>query len=198
MPTRIRPLPTWLRCHYRLLVVVGLQLHRGLRPRAGLRRWTHRRRSWRRCRRYRKRRCRRCSGPQVRFGDLALLRKFGDQARHLLLARLELFGGPRVVTGDLLLVCPELPAPLLEVCDILCHRLQHLRQLGRARGRRRSVLRGGRRGQLNGRRTRLRGLIKNGEDHILLIDVGPADKIEVVMGSLGKSFSKVERQPVVI
>jgi CRISPR-associated protein Cas2 len=46
--------------------------------------------------------------------------------------------------------------------------------------------------------TRLRGLIKNGEDHILLIDVGPADKIEVAMESLGKTFSKVERQPVVI
>lgn len=46
--------------------------------------------------------------------------------------------------------------------------------------------------------TRLRGLIKNGEDHVLLIDVGPADKIEVAMESLGKTFSKVERQPVVI
>jgi len=46
--------------------------------------------------------------------------------------------------------------------------------------------------------TRLRGLIRNGEDHVLLIDVGPADRIEIAMASLGKTFSKVEREPVVI
>jgi CRISPR-associated protein Cas2 len=46
--------------------------------------------------------------------------------------------------------------------------------------------------------TRLRGLVKNGEDHVLLIDVGPADKIELAMASIGKTFSKIERQATVI
>jgi CRISPR-associated protein Cas2 len=46
--------------------------------------------------------------------------------------------------------------------------------------------------------TRLRELIKNGEDHVLLIDVGPADTIELAMESIGKTFSKIERQAIVI
>ncbi len=46
--------------------------------------------------------------------------------------------------------------------------------------------------------TQLRELVKNGEDHILLIDVGPADKIELAMESIGKTFSKMERKATVI
>ena len=46
--------------------------------------------------------------------------------------------------------------------------------------------------------TRLRGLVKNGEDHVLLIDVGSAYRIELAVESIGKTFAKVERQPVVI
>ncbi len=46
--------------------------------------------------------------------------------------------------------------------------------------------------------TRLRELVKNGEDHVLLIDVGPADKIEPVVASIGKTFSKIERRATVI
>lgn len=45
---------------------------------------------------------------------------------------------------------------------------------------------------------RLRELVKNGEDHVLLIDVGPADKIELAMESIGKTFSKMERRATVI
>lgn len=45
---------------------------------------------------------------------------------------------------------------------------------------------------------RLRGLIKEGEDHVLLIDVGLADKIELAIASLGKGFSKIEREATVI
>ncbi len=48
------------------------------------------------------------------------------------------------------------------------------------------------------RETRLRELVKNGEDHVLLIDVGPADKIEVAVESNGKTFAKMERQATVI
>jgi CRISPR-associated protein Cas2 len=46
--------------------------------------------------------------------------------------------------------------------------------------------------------TRLRELIKSGEDHVLLIDVGPADKIELAVASLGKTVAKIERRAVVI
>lgn len=46
--------------------------------------------------------------------------------------------------------------------------------------------------------TRLRELVKNGEDHVLLIDVGPADEIELAVESIGKTFSKIERQATVI
>ena len=44
----------------------------------------------------------------------------------------------------------------------------------------------------------MRGLVKNGEDHVLLIDVGSADRIELAVESIGKTFAKVERQSVVI
>ena len=40
--------------------------------------------------------------------------------------------------------------------------------------------------------------MKNGEDHVLLVDVGPADKIELAIESIGKTFSKMERQATVI
>ena len=46
--------------------------------------------------------------------------------------------------------------------------------------------------------TELRNLLKNGEDHVLVIDVGPADKVELAIQSLGKTFSKVERRATVI
>jgi CRISPR-associated protein Cas2 len=46
--------------------------------------------------------------------------------------------------------------------------------------------------------TRLRELVKNGEDHVLLIDVGSADKIELAIESIGKTFSKIERRATVI
>lgn len=46
--------------------------------------------------------------------------------------------------------------------------------------------------------TRLREVIKAGEDHMLLIDVGPADQIHLAIESLGKTFARIERQAVVI
>jgi CRISPR-associated protein Cas2 len=46
--------------------------------------------------------------------------------------------------------------------------------------------------------TRLRGLVKTGEDHILLIDVGPADRIELAMASIGKTVCRIERRATVI
>ena len=46
--------------------------------------------------------------------------------------------------------------------------------------------------------TRLRELVKTGEDHVLLIDVGPADKMELAVESIGKTFAKIERRATVI
>ena len=46
--------------------------------------------------------------------------------------------------------------------------------------------------------TSLRELVKNGEDHVLLIDVGPADKVELAVESIGKTFAKMERRATVI
>ena len=46
--------------------------------------------------------------------------------------------------------------------------------------------------------TRLRELIKAGEDHVLLVDTGPAHRTDVVVESIGKTFSAIERQAVVI
>ena len=46
--------------------------------------------------------------------------------------------------------------------------------------------------------TRLRELVKTGEDHVLLIDVGPADRTALVVESIGKTLTVIERQAVVI
>ena len=46
--------------------------------------------------------------------------------------------------------------------------------------------------------TRLRELVKPGEDHVLVIDVGPADKVELAIESIGKTYAKVERRAMVI
>ena len=45
---------------------------------------------------------------------------------------------------------------------------------------------------------RLRELVKAGEDHVLLIDVGPADRTKLAVESIGKSFAAVERRATVI
>lgn len=46
---------------------------------------------------------------------------------------------------------------------------------------------------------RLRELIKVGEDHVLVIDIGPADKIDdVAVMSIGKTFAPITRQAIVI
>jgi len=45
---------------------------------------------------------------------------------------------------------------------------------------------------------RLRGTIAEGEDHVLVIDVGPADRTEIGIVSIGKGFSKIERRAAVV
>lgn len=46
--------------------------------------------------------------------------------------------------------------------------------------------------------TQLRELVKPGDDHVLLIDVGPADRTRLAVQSIGKSFAAIERRAVVI
>ena len=46
--------------------------------------------------------------------------------------------------------------------------------------------------------TRLRELVKTGEDHVLLVDVGPADKTELAVESIGKTFAGIERRAIVV
>jgi CRISPR-associated protein Cas2 len=46
--------------------------------------------------------------------------------------------------------------------------------------------------------TQLRELVKAGEDHVLLIDVGPADRTKLAVASIGKTFAAIERRAIVI
>ena len=46
--------------------------------------------------------------------------------------------------------------------------------------------------------TRLRELVKPGEDHVLLIDIGPADRTELAVESIGRTFAGIERRAVVV
>jgi len=46
--------------------------------------------------------------------------------------------------------------------------------------------------------TRLRESIKVGEDHVLLIDIGPANRTDVAVTSIGRTFSAIERQAIII
>jgi CRISPR-associated protein Cas2 len=57
--------------------------------------------------------------------------------------------------------------------------------------------------RLNGRRraemaARLELAIHHREDHVLILDLGPADKVDPHVESLGKSFEAVQRSAVVI
>ena len=45
---------------------------------------------------------------------------------------------------------------------------------------------------------RLRDLVKVGQDHVLVIDIGPADKTDIAVMSIGKTYAAIERQAIVI
>lgn len=42
------------------------------------------------------------------------------------------------------------------------------------------------------------GLIHHREDHVVIMDVGPADKVSPRVVSLGKDFQPVAREPVIV
>jgi CRISPR-associated protein Cas2 len=44
----------------------------------------------------------------------------------------------------------------------------------------------------------LRERIRAKEDHVLLLDLGPADRVEPRVESLGRSFEPVRREPVIV
>lgn len=44
----------------------------------------------------------------------------------------------------------------------------------------------------------LDGAINSQEDHILIVDIGPADRVQPRFTSLGKGFDLMERGPIVI
>lgn len=46
--------------------------------------------------------------------------------------------------------------------------------------------------------TKRRERIKAGEDHVLVIDIGSADETDIAVMSIGKAFSAIEREAVVI
>ena len=54
---------------------------------------------------------------------------------------------------------------------------------------------GGRRSELG---MSLEGLIDNETDHVVILDLGPAEDVRLAVESLGKSFTPIERRAVVI
>src|SRR5947199_10672720 len=54
---------------------------------------------------------------------------------------------------------------------------------------------GGRRAEMG---MALDGLIDGTTDHVLILDLGPAEDVELAVESLGKSFAPIERRAVVI
>ncbi|MGH8474804.1 MAG: CRISPR-associated endonuclease Cas2 [Methylococcales bacterium] len=44
----------------------------------------------------------------------------------------------------------------------------------------------------------LDGIIHHNEDHILIVNVGPAESIKPQVVSLGKDYEVLERQPVIV
>ncbi len=44
----------------------------------------------------------------------------------------------------------------------------------------------------------LEGLIKRGEDHVIIIDVGDAESVELAVESLGRTFAPIVREAIVI
>ncbi len=44
----------------------------------------------------------------------------------------------------------------------------------------------------------LESLIDRDEDHVLILDLGPAEDVELAVESLGKTFAPIERRAVVI
>jgi len=44
----------------------------------------------------------------------------------------------------------------------------------------------------------LDGIIHHQQDHVLFVDIGPADRVSPRVVSLGKDFKPMEREPVIV
>jgi len=44
----------------------------------------------------------------------------------------------------------------------------------------------------------LDGIIQHSEDHVLIMNIGPAESFKLSVVSLGKEFETAERQPVIV
>lgn len=44
----------------------------------------------------------------------------------------------------------------------------------------------------------LDGAIKDDEDHVLIVDIGPSERVDPRFTSLGKAFDLLERGPIVV
>jgi len=42
------------------------------------------------------------------------------------------------------------------------------------------------------------GIITHGQDHVLILDLGPAEGVKPRITSLGKSFAPVKREPIIV
>jgi CRISPR-associated protein Cas2 len=49
-----------------------------------------------------------------------------------------------------------------------------------------------------GLRAALAEIVKHDEDHVLFLDLGPAEEVRPRVSTLGESFSPVERRPVIV
>jgi CRISPR-associated protein Cas2 len=45
---------------------------------------------------------------------------------------------------------------------------------------------------------RLGDLINRNEDHLLIIDMGPAESVELRVESIGRRFEPIEKEPVIV
>ena len=44
----------------------------------------------------------------------------------------------------------------------------------------------------------LDAIIHHGEDHVVILDLGPADKLSLRVKSLGKRFQAIVREPIIV
>ena len=44
----------------------------------------------------------------------------------------------------------------------------------------------------------LDGIILHGDDHVVIVDIGPADTVKPRVTSLGKDFTPVSKEPVIV
>lgn len=45
---------------------------------------------------------------------------------------------------------------------------------------------------------RLNGLVDHGEDNVLIVDVGPAEHVQLKVDMIGKAFVPIEKKPLIV